>query len=80
MGSEAALAGTRKGSLYCTAKFGLRGLAQSLRSECGHAIRVSLINPGMVRTPFFDDQGFDRAQMQLTHLKPMMWLRRSLWF
>ena len=58
MGSEAALSGAQKGSLYCTAKFGLRGLAQSLRAECGHGIRVSLINPGMVRTPFFKEQRF----------------------
>ena len=59
MGSEAALHGSQKGSLYCTAKFGLRGLAQSLRAEASsRGVRVTIINPGMVRTPFFDDLAF----------------------
>ena len=59
MGSEAALHGSQKGSLYCTAKFGLRGLGQSLRAEASsRGVRVTIINPGMVRTPFFDDLAF----------------------
>tara|TARA_B100001250_G_scaffold392965_1_gene395261 strand:- start:128 stop:838 length:711 start_codon:yes stop_codon:yes gene_type:complete len=59
MGSEAALQGAQRGSLYCTAKFGVRGLAQSLRAECsGRGVRVSIINPGLVRSPFFDDLNF----------------------
>lgn len=59
MGSEAALAGAKQGSIYCAAKFALRGFAQSLRAECRHAgIAVSLINPGFVNTPFFDDLHF----------------------
>ncbi len=59
MGSESSLKGARQGTLYCAAKFGLRGFAQALRQEVSqHAIGVSLINPGMVRTPFFDKQTF----------------------
>ncbi|MEE2758166.1 MAG: SDR family oxidoreductase [Myxococcota bacterium] len=59
MGSESALRGAKKGALYCTAKFGLRGLAQSLRAECSSKnVRVSLINPGVVRSPFFEQQRF----------------------
>ncbi len=55
MGSEAALRGKRKGSVYCAAKFGLRGAAQALADECSRAnVRVTLVNPGFVRTPFFD--------------------------
>ena len=55
MGSEASIVGKKKASLYSAAKFGLRGFAQSLRDECGNAgVRVCLINPGFVRTPFFD--------------------------
>jgi short-subunit dehydrogenase len=55
IGSEAALKGSRKGSLYCASKFALRGFTQALRDECGNSsVRVSLINPGMVKTPFFD--------------------------
>ena len=56
MGSEAALAGSRQGSIYCASKFALRGFAQSLREECNRAgIRVSIINPGATETAFFDD-------------------------
>ena len=59
MGSEAALAGTAQGSLYCAAKFALRGLAQALRAECARAgIRVTLVNPGMVQSPFFAELDF----------------------
>lgn len=55
MGSEAALHGARKGSVYCAAKFGLRGAAQALADECVRRnVRVTLVNPGIVRTPFFD--------------------------
>jgi len=59
-GSEAALRGGRQGSLYCASKFAIRGFAQSLREECGKSgVRVSLINPGGVRTPFFDELHFE---------------------
>ena len=59
LGSEAALRGSRKGSLYCAGKFGLRGFAQALREECSASgVRVSLVNPGMVRTGFFDSLAF----------------------
>ena len=59
MGSEAALTGTAQGSLYCATKFALRGLAQALRAECARAgVRVTLVNPGMVQSPFFDELDF----------------------
>jgi len=59
-GSEAALKGARQGSIYCASKFAIRGFAQSLREECGKSrVRVTLINPGAVRTPFFDDLHFE---------------------
>ena len=59
VGSESALNAGKKGSLYSAAKFGLRGLCQSLRADCAaDGIAVSLINPGMVRSPFFDQQTF----------------------
>ncbi|MES2208377.1 MAG: SDR family oxidoreductase [Pseudomonadota bacterium] len=60
LGSEAGLNGAKQGSIYCASKFGLRGVAQSLRKECSaHNIRVSLINPGPIDTPFFDDLLFE---------------------
>lgn len=59
IGSEAALKGSRNGSLYCASKFALRGFSQALRDECGKsAVRVSLINPGMVDTAFFESLNF----------------------
>jgi len=59
IGSESALSAGRKGALYSAAKFGLRGLSQALREDCSKdGIGVSLINPGMVKTAFFDHQAF----------------------
>ncbi len=59
LGSECALDGQKKGSIYCASKFALRGFAQSLRKECSSSqVAVTLINPGMVDTPFFDDLTF----------------------
>ena len=59
IGSEAALEAGRKGALYGAAKHGLRGFCRALREDCAAAgIRVSLINPGMVRSAFFDALDF----------------------
>lgn len=59
IGSEAALRGNQKGSLYNAVKFGLRGFSQAIREECsGSKVHVSIINPGMVRTNFFAKLNF----------------------
>ena len=60
MGSEASLRGGQQGSLYCAAKFGLRGFAQSLREECASVnVRIGIVHPGMVRSDFFDGLRFE---------------------
>ena len=60
IGSEAALEGSKNGTMYCASKFALRGFAQALREECCKSgVRVSLINPGMVKTRFFDGLHFE---------------------
>ena len=60
IGSEAGLLGAKNGSLYCAAKFGLRGFSQALIKDVAkNNIRVSIINPGMVRTAFFDNLNFE---------------------
>jgi len=60
IGSEAALKGSRKGAVYCASKFAVRGFTQALREECGKSnVRVCLINPGMVKTAFFDHLAFE---------------------
>lgn len=59
IGSESALQAGKKGILYSSAKFAIRGIAQALREDCGKdGIAISLINPGMVDTPFFEDLNF----------------------
>jgi NADP-dependent 3-hydroxy acid dehydrogenase YdfG len=44
------------GSLYSASKFAVHGIAESLRQELnGTGVRTTLIAPGMVDTPFFDN-------------------------
>ncbi len=65
IGSEAALKGSRNGAMYCASKFALRGFTQALREDCGKSnVRVSLINPGMVKTPFFNELSFEPGDHQ----------------
>lgn len=71
MGSEAALKGSRKGSLYCASKFALRGFTQALREECNrNQIRVSLINPGMVKSEFYNELNFGPGKQAGQHILP----------
>ena len=60
IGSESALKGSRKGTVYCASKFAVRGLTQALRDECSKSnVRVTLVNPGMVNSAFFDELDFE---------------------
>ncbi len=44
------------GSLYSSTKWAVTGMGESLRQECnGTGVRVTVIEPGMVDTPFFDN-------------------------
>ncbi len=71
MGSEAALSGGRKGALYSATKFALRGLSQALRDEVAKSgVRVTLINPGMVKTAFFDTLNFEPGQDENNYILP----------
>ena len=71
IGSEAALKGSRKGAMYCAAKFALRGFTQALREECGKSnVRVCLINPGMVKTEFFEQLSFEPGDDQSNYIEP----------
>ena len=71
IGSEAALKGSRKGALYCASKFALRGFTQALREECANSnVRVCLINPGMVKTPFFDQLNFEPGEHESNAILP----------
>lgn len=80
VGSEAALQGKREGSVYCASKFGLRGAAQALRQECAKSgLRVSLINPGMVRTDFFHSLPIEPGAAPTHALKPDDVAQSILW-
>ena len=71
MGSEAAHTGGKRGAVYSAAKFGLRGLAQSLRQECAASgVRVSIVNPGMVKTAFFDELDFQPGDAPDNYILP----------
>src|SRR3954452_3653812 len=52
------------GSLYSSTKWAITGMGESLRSGLdGTGVRVCVIEPGQVETPFFDDPGeFERMQ------------------
>ncbi len=70
-GSEAALAGARQGSIYCASKFAVRGFAQAIRDECAKSqVRVSILNPGAVRTPFFDELHFEPGDAPQNAIEP----------
>ncbi len=43
------------GSLYSATKFSVTAMGEALRQEVDGKIRVTLIEPGMVDTPFFDE-------------------------
>lgn len=71
IGSEAALKGSRKGAVYCAAKFAVRGFTQALREECGKSnLRVCLVNPGMVKTEFFEQLSFEPGDDQSNYIEP----------
>lgn len=71
IGSEAALKGSRKGAMYCASKFAVRGFSQALREECGKSnVRVCLINPGMVKTAFFEHLSFEPGDQPSNFIEP----------
>jgi 3-hydroxy acid dehydrogenase / malonic semialdehyde reductase len=71
IGSEAALKGSRKGAIYCASKFAIRGFTQALREECGNGnVRVCLINPGIVKTAFFEHLSFEPGEHESNFILP----------
>ena len=52
-----------EGSLYSATKWAVTGMAESLRKQVlGTGIRVTLVEPGMVDTPFFDQPPADALE------------------
>ena len=64
--STASLRGIPSETVYCAAKWGVRGFTQGLAEEAGaHRIRVTAILPGGVDTAFWDDASQRQAPKQL---------------
>jgi NADP-dependent 3-hydroxy acid dehydrogenase YdfG len=54
-----------KGSLYSATKHAVTAMGEALRQEAnGTGMRVTVIEPGMVDTPFFDDRAEGRLQAE----------------
>jgi len=71
MGSESALQGRRHGAVYCASKFAVRGFSQALREECAKSqVKVTLINPGMVKSEFFDQLDFEPGDDDNNYILP----------
>ena len=68
--STASLRGIPSETVYCAAKWGVRGFTQGLAEEAAaHRIRVTALLPGGVDTAFWDDASSREAPKQL-FLKP----------
>jgi short-subunit dehydrogenase len=53
--------GSRNHAVYCATKFALAGFSESLVYElAGTGVGVTLVNPGIIATPFFDHASFAR--------------------
>jgi NADP-dependent 3-hydroxy acid dehydrogenase YdfG len=53
------------GSLYSSTKWAITGMGESLRQEVdGTGIRVTVVEPGQVETPFFDSPGDRRLHAE----------------
>jgi NADP-dependent 3-hydroxy acid dehydrogenase YdfG len=51
------------GSLYSCTKFAVTAMGEAVRQELnGTGVRVTLIEPGMTDTPFFDQRPADALQ------------------
>jgi NADP-dependent 3-hydroxy acid dehydrogenase YdfG len=51
------------GSLYSATKWAITGMGESLRQDVdGTGVRVTVVEPGMVETPFFENPGEGRLQ------------------
>ena len=51
------------GSLYSSTKWAVTGMGESVRQELnGTGVRTTVIEPGMVQTPFFDSPGEGRLE------------------
>ncbi|MDQ0256179.1 short-subunit dehydrogenase [Evansella vedderi] len=80
--SQAGKLATPKSSIYSATKHALLGYANSLRMELGGTgIQVSTVNPGPIRTPFFDtadETGQYRKNVERFMLDPEIVAARTI--
>jgi 3-oxoacyl-[acyl-carrier protein] reductase len=63
--STSGLSGGKGSSAYSSSKFALRGMTECWRAELRpHNVRVMLVNPSEVQTPFFAKVGMDQQQSE----------------
>ncbi len=68
--STSGLSGGKNSTAYSGSKFALRGMTECWRAELRpHNVRVMLVNPSEVQTPFFAKQGFEQ-QLSEKKLRP----------
>ena len=68
--STSGLSGGKGSSAYASSKFALRGMTECWRAELRpHNVRVMLVNPSEVQTPFFAKVGIDQ-QLSEKKLRP----------
>lgn len=68
--STSGLSGGKGSSAYASSKFALRGMTECWRAELRpHNIRVMLVNPSEVQTPFFGKVGIEQ-QLSEQKLRP----------
>jgi len=59
--STSGLSGGKTSSAYASSKFALRGMTECWRAELRpHNVRVTLVNPSEVQTPFFAKVGYEQ--------------------
>jgi len=72
IGSESALDGQKKGSIYCASKFGLRGFVLSMQKELSkNNTQITLINSGMIKTGFFNKLNFVHGKNTDNYINPI---------
>lgn len=63
IGSTASLKGFKKGSIYASSKFALRGMTECWQAELRpYNVRVMLVNPSTVTTAFGNEQRTEREE------------------
>lgn len=70
--SQSGKKGTNSYAAYCSSKFGIIGLTQSVAAEFAPAIRCNCICPSVVQTPMWDKQIADYAKKKNITVEEVM--------